>query len=119
MQRATRNGSRVSTYRCDFRGRDVVSHPSYFTIVVADIEKFGQRDNVIQNYLRQAFYRIAQDSFEAAGVNWTRIQVGDRGDGALFLVPAEVPKAQLVDVFVSQLHISLSHHNRQSSPSAQ
>lgn len=97
----------------------MVSHPSYFTIVVADIEKFGQRDNVIQNHLRGAFYRIAKESFEAAGVDWATLQVGDRGDGALFLVPAEVAKAQLVDVFVSQLHGSLSHHNRQSSPSAQ
>lgn len=97
----------------------MVSHPSYFTIVVADIEKFGQRDNLIQNYLRNAFYRIAQESFEAAGVDWARLQVGDRGDGALFLVPAEVPKARLVDVFVNRLHVSLSHHNRQSSPSAQ
>jgi len=97
----------------------VVSHPSYFTIVVADIEKFGQRDNVIQNHLRKAFYRVTQESFEAAGVSWATVQVGDRGDGALFLVPAEVPKAQLVDAFVSHIHMSLSHHNRQSSSSAQ
>ncbi len=45
--------------------------------------------------------------------------MGDRGDGALFLVPAEVPKVQLVDVFVDQLQVLLGHHNRQSSQTAQ
>jgi hypothetical protein len=97
----------------------VVSQPSYFTIVVADIEKFSQRDNVTQDHLRKAFYRVVPEAFGAAGVSWRKIRIGDRGDGALFLVPAEVPKVQIVDVFVDRLHILLGHHNRQSSQSAQ
>ena len=69
------------------------------TIVVVDIERFGDRDRTNQNQLaiREGLYQALRDAFHHAGIPWTNDSHEDRGNGVLVLVPADVPKGLFVE----------------------
>src|ERR1700691_5606068 len=67
--------------------------PVPMTILVTDIEAFGQLRNPQQVAVRQRMYTIFSDAFRRAGVPWQSCAREDRGDGVLMLVPGAVSKA--------------------------
>ena len=83
------------------------------TIVVVDVEGFGdrRRTNRHQVAVRAGLYRSLREAFHQAGIPWVPSACEDRGDGALVLIPAEVPKALLVELLPSALARELHAHN--------
>jgi hypothetical protein len=84
------------------------------TIVIADIEGFGQliRTNTNQVRVRRGMYRAIEHAFEAAGIAWASCGHEDRGDGVLILAPAEIPKRLFVEHMPEALVEALTRHNR-------
>jgi len=83
------------------------------TIVVVDVEGFGnqRRTNPHQVEVRDGLYRAMRDAFGWAGIPWDDCGREDRGDGIFILIPAEVPKALLVEALPSALVEALRAHN--------
>ena len=67
-------------------------------ILGVDIEGFAdrRRTNLDQIAMRDGLYRCLRIAFASSGIAWTACYHEDRGDGALILVPPEVPKSLLV-----------------------
>lgn len=82
-------------------------------IVIVDVEKFGDpaRTNADQLIIRQGMYDALRQSFAWAGIDWAACVTEDRGDGALILVPPEVPKSWLVTKVPARLAQMLATHN--------
>jgi class 3 adenylate cyclase len=83
------------------------------TIAVVDVEGFGdqRRTNLHQVAVRDGLYRVMDTAFADAGISWDKCDCGDRGDGVLVLVPAEVPKGLLVESLPSAMVAGLREHN--------
>jgi tetratricopeptide (TPR) repeat protein len=83
------------------------------TIVVVDVEGFGnrRRTNAHRVAIRAGLYRALRWAFESAGVPWTECDHDDCGDGVYILVPAEVPKAPVVELVPPALVTALREHN--------
>ncbi|WP_152563993.1 cyclic nucleotide-binding domain-containing protein [Actinomadura welshii] len=88
----------------------------YRTILYADIAGFSSpgRNDADRNDLRHAMYRALKKAFEDAAIPWNASHIEDRGDGALIIVPTEVPAA-VIDPMLSSLAARLGRHNRESS----
>lgn len=86
---------------------------AHYTIVAVDVARFTDPDRTEahQRAVREGLYRVLRDAFADARVGWTICKVSDLGDGALILVPAEVPKSRLVDQLPSRLVAELLRHN--------
>jgi hypothetical protein len=86
-------------------------------ILGVDIEGFAdrRRTNPDQILAREGLYCCLQAAFARTGIAWDLCYREDRGDGALILVPPEIPKSLLVSRFPQELSISLQGHN-QSHP---
>ena len=84
------------------------------TILVVDVVGFGdhRRNNVDQMAVRTGLYRALQEAFAAAGISWADCEREDRGDGALILAPAEMPKGPFVEELPGALVTELERHNR-------
>ena len=67
-------------------------------IMVVDVERFGDpaRTNLNQLAIRRAMYDAMTEAFAQSGIDWDNCLSEDRGDGALILIPSEVPKTRLV-----------------------
>ncbi|WP_165495169.1 tetratricopeptide repeat protein [Actinomadura roseirufa] len=84
------------------------------SIVCSDIEGFGDprrtdRDRVVA---RRGLYRALSEAFDGSGIPWRTCHHEDRGDGALILVPSEVPKEILITDLPRRLAAELAVHNR-------
>src|SRR5262245_43602101 len=89
-------------------------HPAvHHTIVVTDIENFTdpRRTNLDQVTIRNGLYWIMRHALATSGVDWTRCRTEDRGDGALILVPSDVPKVVLVTAMLNQFETALDRYN--------
>ena len=86
-------------------------------IMVVDVERFGDpaRTNLNQLAVRDGLYKALVDAFGMSGIVWDRCVSEDRGDGALILVPPEVPKIYLVTSLPSLLAAAVSRNNAQST----
>src|SRR5690348_15549945 len=82
-------------------------------IIVIDVERFGDpvRTNLDQLTVRAALYEALSQAFTESGIGWKNCVTEDRGDGALILVPPEVPKALLVTGLPGLLAAAVSRHN--------
>jgi class 3 adenylate cyclase len=82
-------------------------------IVVVDVERFGDPDrtNLNQLAIRDGLYRALIHAFGGSGIGWDSCVSEDRGDGALILIHAEVPKAYLVTSLPGLLAAAVSRHN--------
>ncbi|WP_433466186.1 Crp/Fnr family transcriptional regulator [Spirillospora sp. CA-128828] len=87
------------------------------TIVYTDVARFSspERNDVDRIDVRHAMYRALREAFEDATVPWSACHVEDRGDGALIVVPAEVPTGAVIDPMLESLGTRLGRHNRGSS----
>ncbi len=59
--------------------------------------RFGDpsRTNLDQLAARDGLYKALAQAFGSSGIRWRDCVIEDRGDGALILVPPEVPKSLL------------------------
>jgi tetratricopeptide (TPR) repeat protein len=82
-------------------------------IIVVDVERFGDpaRTNLDQLTVREALYLALAQAFAESGIGWDSCVSEDRGDGALILVPPEVPKTLLVAALPGLLAAAVSRHN--------
>jgi tetratricopeptide (TPR) repeat protein len=83
------------------------------TILAVDVEKFGDpsRTNVHQVSVRKGLYGALHRSFACSGIPWNACHAEDRGDGALILIPPQVPKNLLAAAVPAELAAALAEHN--------
>ncbi len=88
--------------------------PMHRTIIYVDVEGFASPDrtNPDQTAVRGGLYHALVEAFTASRVPWHECYHEDRGDGALILVPPEVPKNILVSDIPGALAAALHEHNR-------
>jgi hypothetical protein len=82
-------------------------------ILIVDVEKFSDptRTNTHQLAIRDTVYKVLQQSFAKASINWAKCVTEDRGDGVLILIPPTVPKSLLVEKLPAHLAEMLVQHN--------
>ncbi|MFJ2738982.1 hypothetical protein ACIO3O_04890 [Streptomyces sp. NPDC087440] len=97
------------------RPQDPVSR----TILLLDIERYSDRDDVEQAYLRRMLYEIADRTLLAAGIDATRRLRADRGDSVMELIDANASLIPLLRALLSETPIQLRATNRKASTSAQ
>jgi tetratricopeptide (TPR) repeat protein len=92
----------------------VLSPAVHRAIVCVDVEGFGdrRRTNPDQVVARDGLYRALSRAFTRSGMCWEDCYHEDRGDGALILVPSDVPKSLLVTDVPRELASALSEHNQ-------
>jgi hypothetical protein len=87
--------------------------PVHRTIVVVDVEGFGDRRRTDRHQLavREGLYRTVGAAFQQAGLPWDARSREDRGDGLFVLIRPEVPKSLFVESLPSALVTALNAHN--------
>jgi tetratricopeptide (TPR) repeat protein len=87
--------------------------PVHRAIMVVDVERFGDpiRTNLNQLAVRGGLYSAMAQAFGESGVAWDSCETEDRGDGALILVPPDVPKTRLVTDLPYRLAMAVRRHN--------
>jgi tetratricopeptide (TPR) repeat protein len=84
------------------------------TILCVDVEGFGdtQRTNSDQLAVREGLYECLHAAFAGSNISWAACYYEDRGDGAFFLIPPDIPKQSLVTLFLRELSAALYSHNK-------
>lgn len=95
------------------------SEPVYRALLSVDVANSGSRDTEGSLRLRAALLTSLIEAFRAAGIDWERCVVEDRGDGVIVHVPPEFPKPRLINPVLNHLSDSLRHHNRYAGPNDQ
>jgi hypothetical protein len=82
-------------------------------ILGVDVEGYGdrRRTNPDQLAVRDGLYTCLRAAFARSDIPWEACYHEDRGDGALFLIPPDVPKQSLVTRFLEELSTALRLHN--------
>lgn len=96
-----------------------MTDPVSRTILLLDIERFSDRDDVEQAYLRRMLYDITDRALDAAGIDGTRRLRADRGDSVMELIDAGAPVTALLRALLREVPAQLRQVNRMSSRSAQ
>ncbi|MEV8549678.1 hypothetical protein AB0L04_07535 [Streptomyces glaucescens] len=96
-----------------------MSDPVSRTILLLDIERFSDRDDVEQAYLRRMLYDITDRALESAGIDETRRLRADRGDSVMELIDANAPVTALLRALLGEVPAQLRAVNRMASRSAQ
>jgi class 3 adenylate cyclase len=88
--------------------------PLHRTIICVDVEGFAdlRRTNTDQTAVRRGLYQALDRAFTASRVPWREFHYEDRGDGALILIPSEVPKNILATNVPGALAAALHQHNQ-------
>ncbi|MFI1356894.1 hypothetical protein ACH4TV_25440 [Streptomyces sp. NPDC020898] len=96
-----------------------MTDPVSRTILLLDIERFSDRDDVEQAYLRRMLYDITDRALESAGIDETRRLRADRGDSVMELIDANAPVTALLRALLMEVPAQLRAVNRMASSSAQ
>ncbi len=106
----------ASTLRREHPSDLIGRAPLNYSIFSTDIAGFGnrRRNDDDRRSVRDALYRILQETFEACSVPWTACYHEDRGDGTLTIVPPILSTLPLVDPLLPLLAAKLKRHNRQA-----
>lgn len=96
-----------------------MTDPVSRTILLFDIERFGDRDDIEQNYLRRMLYDIADRTLTAAGIGEDRRIRADRGDAVMELIDANASVTALLRALLTETPVQLRGVNRMASSSAQ
>ncbi|MGJ5753969.1 hypothetical protein FB563_2115 [Streptomyces puniciscabiei] len=96
-----------------------MTDPVSRTILLLDIERFSDRDDVEQAYLRRMLYDITDRTLERAGIDETQRLRADRGDAVLALIDANASVTTLLRVLLKEVPAELHAVNRMASRSAQ
>lgn len=92
----------------------VLSPAAHRAIVCVDVEGFGdrRRTNPNQVVVRDGLYYALSRAFARSRMPWEDCYHEDRGDGALILIPSDVPKSLLVTDIPRELAAALGEHNQ-------
>ncbi|WP_285497009.1 cyclic nucleotide-binding domain-containing protein [Actinomadura sp. NBRC 104425] len=84
------------------------------TILFTDIVGFSGAHRTDEDRLvvRRVMYDLLRGALEHSDVPWEPCHREDRGDGALVIVPAEIPTRRVVDPMLARLTAGLRRHNR-------
>lgn len=86
----------------------------HWAILAVDVEGFGAwRTNPDLLAVREGLYRCLRKAFAQSGIPFHTCYHEDRGDGALFLIPPEVPKQFLVTGLPTALCAALRQHHEE------
>ncbi|KOV65422.1 hypothetical protein ADL00_19900 [Streptomyces sp. AS58] len=96
-----------------------MTDPVSRTILLLDIERFSDRDDVEQAYLRRMLYDITDRALETAGIDETRRLRADRGDSVMELIDANASVTALLRALLTEVPAQLRAVNRMASCSAQ
>ncbi|OLT12514.1 hypothetical protein BJF79_22015 [Actinomadura sp. CNU-125] len=90
------------------------------SIVCVDVEGYGHhsRTDWDRVAVREAMYGALDRAFTDSGAPLDSCYYEDRGDGAMILVPPDVPKGLLAANLTDALAAPLVRHNRASAPGA-
>jgi len=79
--------------------------------MVVDVERFCDRSrtNLDQLAVREGLYKALTQAFSTSGI--VGVNCEDRGDGALILIPPDVPKTRLVTSLPTRLMAAIARHN--------
>jgi tetratricopeptide (TPR) repeat protein len=94
-------------------GTGALPYAVHRSIFAVDVEKFGDqsRTNTHRVAVRDGLFRSLRWSFARSGVPWERCRCEDCGDGALVLIPPDVPKNLLAGPLPLKLAAALENHN--------
>ncbi|WP_055553479.1 hypothetical protein, partial [Streptomyces kanamyceticus] len=96
-----------------------MTDPVSRTILLLDIEKYSDRDDVEQAYLRRMLYDITDRALESADVDETLRLRADRGDSVMELIDANASVRALLRALLDEVPAQLRAVNRMASSSAQ
>ncbi|MFE3210370.1 hypothetical protein ACFXI8_19770 [Streptomyces niveus] len=96
-----------------------MTDPVNRTILLLDIERYSDRDDVEQAYLRRMLYDITDRTLTVAGVDETSRQRADRGDSVMELIEASSSVPALLRTLLTEVPAQLRTVNRMTSSSAQ
>jgi hypothetical protein len=87
------------------------------SIFLSDIVAFGwhDRNDVDRKVVRDEMYANLRDAFEGSDVPWWSCHREDRGDGALIVIPPNIPTRAVVYPLLDLLASALKRHNRQTT----
>jgi hypothetical protein len=88
-----------------------MNNPESRTIVCLDVAGFSGRPNPAQLRIREALPVQVATAFSDAGIDGSRYDYDDRGDGALIVLPAEVDPLPVLGVVVPALALAVARHN--------
>lgn len=94
-------------------------HPLPYSILLIDTERFSDRDDVQQGYLRRMLYGIVDRTLLAAGIDQTQRLRADRGDAIMELIDPSVPLTTLLRTLLAEVPAELRAVNRLAADSAQ
>ncbi|MET3986396.1 hypothetical protein [Streptomyces sp. PvR034] len=94
-------------------------HPLPYSILLVDTERFSDRDDVQQAYLRRMLYGIVDRTLLTAGIDQTLRMRADRGDAITELIDSAVPLPPLLRTLLTAIPAELRSVNRLAADSAQ
>ena len=82
-------------------------------MVLVDVAGFTRPDRTLthQVAVREGLYRVLEEAFAKARVDWSACYHEDRGDGVMILVPADVSAVVLADELLHRIVAALREHN--------
>jgi hypothetical protein len=88
--------------------------------MTVDVASFtdSRRSGVHRLAVHDGLYGVLEQAFGEADIQWNTCLIEDRGDGALILVPPEVPKVTLADQLAGRLLAGLRRYNAVHSSAA-
>ncbi|MFD5024099.1 hypothetical protein [Streptomyces sp. NPDC058373] len=96
-----------------------MNDPVNRTMLLVDIEKFSDRDDVEQAFLRRMLYDVVDRTMERAGIDETLRLRADQGDSVLEFIDPNVSVPQVLRSVISELPAQLKAVNRMASSAAQ
>ncbi len=81
------------------------------TVVLVDVTGFSARPNPAQRHIRQVLPGQLTAAFGAAGIDWSRCHYGDRGDGAVIVLPVETDAVTVITRLFPELATAVAAHN--------
>jgi len=102
------------------RHRPVPADGQVHAMLATDIAGYSSasRDHETRLHMHNALYTMLGDALTAAGIPWDACYHEDRGDGALVLIPPEVPAVGIIDPFPVRLRALIRRYNHVSSEAA-
>jgi hypothetical protein len=87
------------------------------SVLYTDVAGFSApiRTEADRQVVRTRLYELLRGAFEESGVSWAACYHEDRGDGALVIVPPDVPTRAVADPLLALLAAGLRRHNRRAA----
>ncbi|MEU9376721.1 hypothetical protein AB0D94_23520 [Streptomyces sp. NPDC048255] len=96
-----------------------MSDPLPRTILLVDTERYSDRDDVQQAFLRRMLYDVVDRTLLAAGIDQTSRLRADRGDAIMELIDPNAPLTTLLRTLLTEIPAQLRAVNRLAAASAQ